>query len=458
MAQTPLSQSTASPMPRDVARWGRAGRAIIAGLFGPPPRRPFAVRYWDGGLETPADQPAPAFTLVIRRPGALRRMFLPPSELALGEAFVDNDVDVEGDLEAAVRQLMALVGRLRPGLFARLLPMLLALPTDDLDESSHDAASDRTVTGRLHSRRRDAAAVSHHYDVGNDFYQLWLDPRLVYTCAYFPTGQEDLATAQAAKLDLICRKLRLKPGERLLDIGCGWGSFIQFAAERSGVDATGITLSREQAALARERIAAAGLTSRCRVELVDYRDFTPRQPFDKVVSIGMFEQVGRREMDTYFRRAYSFTRPGGLFLNHGITETFPKQWDESFHWAIRPFWQKNAFLNRYVFPDGDLISAGAVLTAGENAGFEVWDVENLREHYTLTLRHWVRRLEAKQAEATKLIGEHRYRVWRLYLAAAAESFRAGRNSLIQALFTRPASDGRCELPPTRDDLYRPAAG
>lgn len=428
-------------------------RTILRDLFGPPEGREIAVRLWEGTLETPAPARAPRCTIILRRPGALRRMLLPPSELALGEAYLTDDFDVEGEMEAAVRLSDTLAGGIgSPRLLASLAARLRMLPADDLPPSASRERPALAGLGTRHTRRRDAAAVRYHYDVGNNFYALWLDRRMVYSCAYFPTGEEDLDGAQEAKLEHICRKLRLRAGERLLDIGCGWGGLVQYAAERYGVEALGVTLSAPQAELARERIAAAGLGDRCHVEVRDYRDLPRTQPFDKIASVGMFEHVGRSRLLTYFNTAYRLLRPGGLFLNHGIAEGPARRHGMSL--PARLLWRPGSFVATYVFPDGELIPPGDALQYAELAGFETRDVENLREHYTLTLRHWVRRLEAQRQRAVEMVGEPTYRVWRLYMAGAAHSFASGGNSLIQALFARPHADGTVELPPTRSDLYR----
>jgi cyclopropane-fatty-acyl-phospholipid synthase len=279
---------------------------------------------------------------------------------------------------------------------------------------------------------------------------------MVYSCAYFDTGEEDIDAAQEAKLDYTCRKLRLKPGESLLDIGCGWGSLVLYAAERYGVKATGITLSEPQATLARARIAEAGLTDRCHIEVQDYRDLPQRAVFDKVVSVGMFEHVGRAKLPTYFSQAYRLTRPGGLFLNHGIitpsSRSAPLRVVEM---ALSP---RTSFIEHYVFPDGELVSPADVLCFAEAAGFETRDVESLREHYALTLRRWVRRLEARHEEAAQIAGELAYRVWRLYMAGSARAFAMGRIGIIQALFSKLGEDGLSNLPLTRKDLYPPGTG
>ena len=432
-----------------------AARAILAELFGPPAGRPFAVRLWDGSVEGPSQDRA-RFTVVLRRPGALRRMLLPPSQLALGEAYLRDDVDVEGDLEAASALADLLSERLvSPSLHLRLLPHLLALPTDDLPRSADGRRPAARLVGRRHARRRDAAAVRAHYDAGNDFYALWLDRKMVYSCAYFPTGAEDLDAAQAAKLEYTCRKLRLRPGEHLLDIGCGWGGLIEHAAVHHGVRATGITLSQPQAELARERLARAGLTDRCRIEVRDYRDLPDGARFDKVVSVGMVEHVGRSQLPTYFARAHRLTRPGGLFLNHGIVVGPADRPGGLLDRARRRLWGEGAFVQEYVFPDGELVPSGVMVAAAEEAGFEARDLENLRGHYALTLRHWVGRLEARRAEAVASVGERVYRTWRLYMAASARGFATGRIGVVQLLLAKPDREGSAGLPPTRADLYRP---
>ncbi len=429
-------------------------QAVLSELFGPPEQRAWAVRFWDGTTETP-EQP-PQFTLLLRRPGALRRMLLPPSELAFGEAYLRDDFDLKGSAEAAASLADGVADRLRsPAKLARLARLLLQLPSNDLPISANgDGLPAFSLGGRLHSRRRDALAVRHHYDVGNAFYALWLDTRLVYSCAYFRREDDDLDTAQKAKLEHICRKLRLKPGERLLDIGCGWGGLVQYAAARYGVQALGITLSESQAALARSRIIAAGLNERCQIEVCDYRDLIGAAPFDKVVSVGMFEHVGGAQLPTYFAAAYRLTRPGGLFLNHGIAAPASEALAPRQSWLMQRLWRQGAFIQRYVFPDGELLPPREAIRQGELAGFETRDVESLREHYALTLRHWVQRLEARRAEAVQLVGEATYRVWRLYMSASANGFATGKLALIQALFSKPDAAGNTELPLTRADLYR----
>jgi cyclopropane-fatty-acyl-phospholipid synthase len=440
--------------PTRTARTAAVGKpatlALLEVLFGPSSDRPFGLRLWDGTTEGPGAGHEPSFTLVLNRPGALRRMLLPPTDLALGEAYLRDDFDVEGDLERATELADVLAARLRsPALLARLWRKL---PADDVPKKAVDGTPGH-LGGRLHSRKRDASAVRSHYDVGNEFYALWLDGRMVYSCAYFETGEEDIHTAQEAKLDLICRKLRLKPGESLLDIGCGWGSLVLHAAERYDVRTTGITLSERQATFARARIAEAGLADRCRIEVRDYRDLPREVVFDKVVSVGMFEHVGRSRLPTYFSQAYRLTRPGGLFLNHGIVTL--SSHPAPLRMLERPLSRRTSFIQRYVFPDGELVPPADVLRRAEAAGFETRDLESLREHYALTLRRWVRRLEEHHDEATRIVGETTYRIWRLYMSGSARAFATGRIGVIQTLFSK--NDGLSRLPLTRKDIYQLSA-
>ncbi|HEX6815887.1 MAG TPA: cyclopropane-fatty-acyl-phospholipid synthase family protein [Gemmatimonadaceae bacterium] len=438
------------------ARWRECAQAAMAALFGAPDTRRFAVRYWDGTIEQPIadDAPPPAFTLVIPSAGALRRAFLTPSELHLGEAYVRGDIEVDGNMEAAVELGDTLRTRVAsPRTAVHAVRALLALPRDHSPEQAHERRPGLSHIGWRHSRRRDRAAVRSHYDVGNDFYSLWLDRDMVYSCAYFVTGAEDIDAAQHAKLDLLCRKLRLVPGERLLDIGCGWGGLIRHAARNYGVEAVGITLSERQASLARQRIRADGLEGRCRVEVRDYRDLADGTAFDKVVSVGMFEHVGRSKQPEYFRTAARLTKPGGLFLNHGIVRA--ENAGGMLAVAKRALWRQGAFIQRYVFPDGELVPLETAVRCGERAGLEARDVESLREHYALTLRHWVRRLEHARDAAVALVGDQTYRVWRLYMSASAHAFASGRIGLAQVLFAKPDARGRVALPRTRADIYAP---
>lgn len=432
----------------------RIARRVVAETFGLPQERRFSVRYWDGSSEPAASEPDSAFTLVIRRPGALRGMLFPPSQLAFGEAFLRGDIDLEGDLEAAAPIARMVADRLSSAhRLARLVRLLFRLPPSGRTEAAVRPRHRSRLWQRRHSQRRDAAAIRHHYDVGNAFYQLWLDSQTVYSCGYFPPGVEDLDAAQTAKLDYICRKLRLRPGERLLDIGCGWGALVRHAVRRYGVEAVGITLSPAQAELAARRIADDRLGDRCRVEVLDYRDLPDRPVFDKIASVGMVEHVGRSRLPEYFAMAYRALRPGGLFLNHGIIDLEAAQHQSVRTRLRRWFWQEGRFLQRYVFPDGELVPLAQVVRAAEHAGFETRDAESLREHYVLTLRHWVRRLEAGEREAVALAGEATFRVWRLYLAASAHAFATGRIGVVQLLLSKPPVGAARVTPLTRHDLY-----
>jgi cyclopropane-fatty-acyl-phospholipid synthase len=428
-----MSMSTvASKEPAVAASFDFLGE-VLSG-YGP---RDFAVRAWDGTIWEPdAGQPA-RFTLVLQHPGAVRKMFWPPRRYTLGEAYVYDDIDIEGDIHAYFA-VVSYLYELRPGLRRRLrwLKRLFALPGGQRPRTGRLAAR---LSGSVHSRERDLQAVSYHYDVSNDFYRLWLDRRMVYTCAYFADANDDIDRAQERKLDYVCRKLRLLPGDRLLDIGCGWGGLITYAAQQYGVHAVGITLSRPQLELAQERIRQAGLQDRCRVEFQDYRDVTGT--FDKLVSVEMFEAIGNKMLPVFFQKAHSLLRPGGVFLNQGIALS---------GWERKPRGQP--FSQRYVFPDGELAPIHLTLKAAEQARLEVRDVESLREHYILTLRNWVRRLEARADEARKLTNETTYRIWRLYMAGSVDGFRAGRGNLYQTLLVKP-DRGVSGLPLTRADWY-----
>jgi len=428
-------------------------RVVLAAIFGEPEERPFDVKFWDGSIDR-GNNPRSPFTFVLTRPAALRRMLLPPSELSIVESYLSGDVEIEGSMEAASNLADMIGNRLRsPMKIASLAALVLQLPGEADDDLADARFPERArKLGPRHTPVRDAAAIQFHYDVGNDFYKLWLDRRMVYSCAYFRTPDETLEDAQEAKLDLICRKLRLHPGEKFLDIGCGWGGLIMHAAQNYGVDATGITLSENQAALARERIDAAGLSDRCRVEIRDYRTLES-DAYDKIASVGMIEHVGLSHLPVYFESAYRALKPGGLFLNHGIVslgEARPRSTSQK---IFRKFWKADAFIDTYVFPDAKLTATDDVIAAAEASGFEVRDVESLREHYAMTLRYWVRSLEEKSPEAQALVGNHTYRVWRLYMAASANAFAKAAINIVQSLLAKPDASGKSNIPLTREDIY-----
>jgi cyclopropane-fatty-acyl-phospholipid synthase len=323
--------------------------------------------------------------------------------------------------------------------------------------------------GSPHSFTRDRSAISHHYDQPVDFFRPWLGDSLVYSCAYFRSPEDDLATAQANKLELVCRKLRLKPSDRFLDIGCGWGSLVLHAASRHRVEAQGITISQEQAAVAAARIRDAQVAQSCSADLLDYRHAPSRfMAFDKIASLGMFEHVGMKNLPRYFRTVYDLLQPRGLFLNHGIAKTQigrPAQSPEKtiFTRSIEAFLSQvpqlrrvhtSSFIDKYVFPDGELVTISEAMRAAEGAGFEVRDVENLREHYELTLRAWVDGLQRNAGQLLKQVSDATYRTWLLYMAGSAAAFHRGDIAVYQMLLSRPER-GASGLPLTREDWYTP---
>ena len=420
-----------------------AGRLLGAEL-------PVRIRAWDGSEAGPPGAPV----LVVRHRRALRRIMWQPGELGLARAWVAGDLDVDGDLYEALDAVGGLLwergddtepaasargaaGLLRDPAARSALRELVGLagpfppPPPPREEM-------RRRAGLRHTLRRDRQAVSHHYDVGNEFYSLVLGPSMVYSCAYWdsPDQTGGLEQAQQAKLDLICRKLDLRSGQRMLDVGCGWGSLVLHAAREYGVRAVGVTLSREQAALARKRIAEEGLTDRVEIRVQDYRRI-PDGPYDAISSVGMAEHVGTATYRAYADTLYALLTPGGRLLNHQIARR--PQSDESAYEA-------DAFIDAYVFPDGELAPVGTTAGLLEDAGFEVRDVEGLREHYALTLRRWVANLERHWPEAVRLTSPGRARVWRLYMAASALSFEHNRIGINQILAVRTPSSGAAGLP------------
>jgi cyclopropane-fatty-acyl-phospholipid synthase len=429
-----------------------------------PVPRNFAIRLWDGTFVSGSH--GNEFTLAINSPGALRRMFEVPLELKMGEAFCRGDFDIEGESFALARALRTLadlgifksVGYIqhasKPILaLTRLLALVrlwLSLPTAD-DDSPSPRKFAYNPAGKMHSKERDRAAVEYHYDFGNEFYTVWLGKRMQYSCNYYPTGAEDIDTAEALKLEHLCRKLRLKPGERLLDIGCGWGGMVMYAAQHFGVRALGVTLSNDQYQLANERIRQAGLQDRVEVKRLDYRD-VPDQQFDKVVSVEMCEHVGHHNLPLFFQQVYRLLKPGGLLLNQ-TTCTSVGQFAPRNLWTAmveRALIGRKSFTSRYVLPDGATLPISQMNWLAQKAGFEVQDVENIRRHYVYTLKDWVRNLEAHEAELVALIGRQRYRVYQLYLYSYIVGFDSGAIDNHQSLFAKP---GGLALPMTRADVY-----
>lgn len=419
--------------PRRARQQLRAARRLLRTLFAGYGGSA-AVGLWNG--ETVVGGPEADTVLVIRDPGVLRHLLLRRDVVSLGEAFLNGDVTVEGRIEGVFELVdylefadLSLARRLLLGWGACRMP------------GGYRPSGATAARARGDRRRNSSAAIGHHYDVSNAFYRLWLDPEMVYSCAYFRDQDQSLEQAQRDKLDYICRKLRLAPGQRLLDIGCGWGGLLRWAAKHYGVTAHGITLSRQQYDYARQRIEQEQLGNRVRVELRDYRHLSPEILYDRIVSVGMFEHVGLANFGAYFGAVKRLLKPGGLFLNHGITNDTG--------WKATPI---QRFVNRYVFPDGELTRMSEVASAMEQVGFEVFDVENLRPHYALTCRHWVRALEDQVAAARRLVDEVTYRVWRLYLAGAGYYFQQGSLKVYQILAGLERSP--LAVPLRREDLYR----
>jgi len=393
---------------------------------------PFALRLWDGWIwRSSASEPARC-TLCIANQHALHSLIAKGSQITLGEAFLHKDIDVEGDLFSVFSPAEHFLSHPAP-LRERVLRGVVRGAASLAEALRH---------GPRYSERRDRDSIAYHYDQPVEFFRPWLGPTLVYSCAYFEDADDSLDEAQEQKLELICRKLRLAPGERFLDVGCGWGSLILHAACHHSVCADGITLSRSQEAVARKRIQERRLDGRCRVRLVDYRQLdAAHERYDKIASVGMYEHVGLSNLPGYFGKMHAVLKPGGVFLNHGIARA-PHSLSRG----------SDSFTARWVFPDAYLVTLTEAVTAAESAGFEVRDVENLREHYALTLRRWVRGLEACRGVLLQTVPEMTYRIWLLYMAGCAAAFERGDIGVYQVLLSR-GDCGRSGVPLTRRDWY-----
>jgi cyclopropane-fatty-acyl-phospholipid synthase len=394
------------------------------------PERPFSVAFWDGSSLPATNGSGPHFD--VRSPAAIAHALRAPGQLGVGRAYVAGDLVVD-DLDAVMR----LLDTWKPppiGTRERARLTLAALRAAGLTRPPRRPQSELVPRGALHTKQRDARAVRHHYDVSNEFFALFLDESMTYSCAIFSRGATTLEEAQRAKLEMVCTKLALKPGERVLDVGCGWGAFAIHAAREHGVRVTGITLSEPQARLARERVLAAGLADQVEIRVMDYRDLVADEPYDAIASIGMVEHVGDAQVDRYARVLAGLLGPGGRLLNHGIARLRHVDPDAG------------PFSERYVFPDAEPLHLSRSTLALERAGFVTEHVEGFASDYAETLRHWARRLDERLDDARRLAGDERVRVWRLYLRAARNGFDTGFTSIYQALCRLPASSERATAP------------
>lgn len=446
-ADAPIKHWTARPSREKAA--GVAQRVIDRLAGGRLRSRPFTLRFWDGselpataapvpaaaGAPAPAASGAPSSsghpppTVLITDPAAIAHIAREPNEIGLARAWGLGLIDLIGDLDD-----MFSIGEQLPKLRLSARDRLEALRAawqlvgiDGLISPPRSAGEMSRRHGHLHSKSRDRESVRHHYDVPTDFHRLVIGPSMVYSCAYFSEPTDALEDAQARKLEVICRKLRLRPGMRLLDVGCGWGSLVLHAAREHGVQAVGVTLSEPQAQEARERIMQAGdeVASRCQIRVADYREVRDG-PYDAIASIGMYEHVGLDRLDEYTATIRGLLRPGGLFLNHGIARLAQAE-------------RRSAFIDRFIFPDGELHPVGALIRSLESQRMEVRDVEALREHYGLTLRRWIANLRSNREQAVAIAGSERERIWQVYLTGSARAFERGTLSIFQVLCARPGA-------------------
>ena len=385
------------------------------------PQRPFAIRFWDGST-VPATQPGGP-TFEIHSPQALAHVLRAPGELGLGRAYVLGLIDTD-DIEGALRVVDTFEPpSISPAQIARL--GVAVIRATGLVKPPRRPASELRLTGERHTPGRDRNAVRYHYDAGNEFFALFLDPSMTYSCAYFQGGAQTLEDAQRDKLDLVCRKLALKEGERLLDVGCGWGSFAMHAARHYGVKVLGVTLSEQQVKLGRERVREAGLEDLVELRVSDYRELVGQQ-FDAISSIGMVEHVGEERIDPYMRTLSDLLRPGGRLLNHGIAKLMDFDTKD-----------EGAFSERFVFPDGVPLPLSRIELAMERTGLVTRHVEGLPQDYAETLKYWIAGFEERYEDAVRLAGIERARVWRIYLRAARQGFLTGWASVYQVLADRP---------------------
>ena len=409
----------------------------------------FSVRLWDGGVHALGAHPSPGLMVTVNSPGLAPSLIRRPSLDRLIRHYAHGRIDVEGGTLLDIARPIAIDKETRRALkrisrkeLVRAAWPFLFARGDDPDASRSFAGGDSEGAGRAAGDNK--KFIQFHYDVGNDFYKLFLDPEMQYSCAYFPTRESSLEEAQVAKLDMICRKLRLQPGDRFLDIGCGWGGLLAHAVTRYDVRGHGVTLSEEQLSLAQAKMEALGIADRVTIELRDYQSL--KGSFDKIASIGMYEHIGLANIDAYFSKVRSLLAEDGLFLNHAISRGAKKKRSR---FAARP---EQKALQRYIFPGGELDDIGHSIAAMEQAGFEIHDVEGWREHYQRTLTHWTLRLAARRSEAEKLVGPETYRIWAAYLAGCALAFERGSARIFQTLVSR-SPKGPSPVPPTRADLY-----